>query len=244
MVYHISRGGQTYGPYTLADLKRYVESGHVLLSDMAKGDEMPEWVTVSQILNPSGIPSVSPQEPVAVPTYPSAYPPQPVYAPVAQYPDPPNLHWGLVLLFDMVTFKLFQMVWNLIFSSWMRRVQQNSKALLYYAAGYLLGIVYTFMYLPSFMEKIRHIIANDPAFQPHTSHVGLMYLIGFAAWLLKLLARFDMKRSLEEHFNTVEPIGFRISGVLTFFLGGLYIQSQLNRINEIKQAIRYQQFGR
>jgi len=244
MVYQISRGGQTYGPYTLADLKRYVDSGHVLLSDMAKGDEMPEWVTVSQILNPSRIPPIQPPEPVVDPAYPSAYPQQQTYVPLAQFPDPPNLHWGLVLLFDLLTAKLFQMVWNLIFASWMKRVQQNSKALIYYAAGYILGFFYTFLYLPSVLEQVRHIMAGDTGFHPHQAHAGLMYLAGFAAWIFKLLARFDMKRSLEEHFNSVEPIGFRMSGVLTFFFGGLYIQSQLNRINEIKQAIRYQQSGR
>ena len=48
-----------------------------------------------------------------------------------------------------------------------------------------------------------------------------------------------MKSSLEEHYNTVEPIGLRLNGVMVFFFGGLYIQSQLNKVNEIKQAMRY-----
>ena len=30
MQYHVSRNGQTYGPYTLEDLQRYVASGNVL----------------------------------------------------------------------------------------------------------------------------------------------------------------------------------------------------------------------
>ena len=77
----------------------------------------------------------------------------------------------------------------------------------------------------------------------HSSNIGLS-ILGLIAWALRLMARFNMKNSLEEHFNTVEPIGFRMSTVLTFFFGGIYIQSQLNRINEIKQAMRYQQFGR
>ena len=244
MLYQISRGGQTYGPYTLADLGRYVESGHVLLSDLAKSDEMPEWLTVAQILNPAGVP---PAPAIAEPGYTSQQSQTP-YVPAAQFapqfPDPPNLHWGLVLLFDIVTAKLFQMVWNLILSAWMRRVQPNSKALFYYAAGYVLGLIYTIMYLPAVMEQVQHILANDPGFHPHYAHGGLMSLIGLAAWVLKLLARFDMKSSLEEHYNTVEPMGFSMSGVLTFFFGGLYIQSQLNRINEIKRAMRYAQYGR
>ena len=51
MHYHVSRGGQTYGPYTLADLQRYVASGHILLNDLAKSEEMSDWIPVGQILN-------------------------------------------------------------------------------------------------------------------------------------------------------------------------------------------------
>ena len=46
MPYTVSRNGQTYGPYTLEDLQRYVASGNVLLTDMARSDEMPDWLPV------------------------------------------------------------------------------------------------------------------------------------------------------------------------------------------------------
>jgi hypothetical protein len=42
MLYHVTRGGQTYGPYTLEDLKKYVASGNVLPTDLAKSDDMPD----------------------------------------------------------------------------------------------------------------------------------------------------------------------------------------------------------
>jgi len=234
MVYQISRGGQTYGPYTLADLKRYVESGHVLLTDMAKGDEMPEWATVSQILNPSGVPPVAPPA-QADPAYAAGYAPHSTDVPVAQFPDPPNLHWGIVFLLDIVTFGLFQIVWNFILSAWMKRVQPNSQALLYYVGGYGLLFLNTGLSIPIYIAMIHH--------THYSSNLGLS-ILGIVAWALRLMARFNMKNSLEEHFNTVEPIGFRMSAVLTFFFGGIYIQSQLNRLNEIKQAVRYQQFNR
>lgn len=231
MLYQISRGGQTYGPYTLADLKRYVESGHVLLSDMAKSEEMAEWATVAQVLNPAGVP------PVAPPPAPgeTVYAPQPGHAPVAQFQDPPNLHWGLVLLFDFLTFGFFQLVWNFVLSAWMKRVQLSSKALLYYLGGYGLLFLNTGLSIPIYIAMLNH--------QHYSSNLGLS-LLGIIAWALRLMARFDMKNSLEEHFNTVEPIGFRMSAVLTFFFGGIYIQSQLNRINEIKRVMRYQTYGR
>ncbi len=234
MNYQITRGGQSYGPYTLADLQRYVASGHVLLSDLAKSEEMAEWVPVSQILNPSGLPPAA--EPPVPPAagYGGGYAQQPA-APAALYPDPPNLNWGLVLLFDFLTCGVFQLVWNLVISAWMKRVQPNSQAIIYYAVGYGLLLVYGGLSVPVFVGVMHHMVI--------TPHFGVR-IIGFVAWVIRILARFNMKSSLEEHYNTVEPIGFRMSGVLVFFFGGLYIQSQINRINEIKQAIRYRDFAR
>ena len=79
MPYHVSRDGQTYGPYTLEDLKRYVASGNILLTDMAKSDDAPEWVPVGQVLNVTGA------DPAAPPVMPPSYAPQvnPYGAPVA-----------------------------------------------------------------------------------------------------------------------------------------------------------------
>ena len=50
MHYQISRNGQEYGPYTLEDLQRYLTSGNVLPTDLAKGETMTEWVTVADLL--------------------------------------------------------------------------------------------------------------------------------------------------------------------------------------------------
>jgi hypothetical protein len=107
--------------------------------------------------------------------------------------------------------------------------------MLYYIGGYGLLFLNTGLSIPIYLAMMHH--------TQYHSNFGLS-ILGIIAWALRLMARFNMKSSLEEHFNTVEPIGFRMSGVLTFFFGGLYIQSQLNRINEIKQAIRFQQMGR
>lgn len=256
MNYQIKRGDRSYGPYTLSDLQRYVASGHVLPTDLAKSDEMTEWVPVSQVLN-TGAPAAfvpPPFQGAGGPpamgyqaTYPGGYAQPAGGAPVAQFDgrsdgrsdDPPNLNWWLVLLFDALTCGLFQMVWNIVFSVWMRRVQPNSNAIFFYIGGYLLGIVYSIGYVPLLMQQMQHALAHDSIVAPHIAHQALMSLLAFAGWVLKIVARFAMKSSLEEHYNTVEPIGLRLNGFLVFFFGGLYIQSQLNKVNEIKQAMRY-----
>ena len=241
MNYHIRRGDQNYGPYTLADLQRYVASGHVLLTDLAKSEEMAEWVPVSQILNPAGLPpAYEPAPSFGAPpaaayqggyAQPSAYTQAPTGAPVMQFEDPPNLSWGLVLLFDFLTCGIFQLVWNFILSAWMKRVQPASQAIIYYAVGYGLALINTGFTIPILMGAMHHQIGSS-------HHYGLN-AISFVAWVIRIVARFNMKSSLEEHFNTVEPIGLRLNGVMVFFFGGLYLQSQMNRINEIKRAMRY-----
>ncbi len=112
MHYQVSRNGQTYGPYTFEDLQRYVASGNVLPSDLAKSEEMAEWLPVSQLL--------SSQTSAATPTFasPGFANPDPAYSPMASqaglaaspYSDAPNLHWGLVLLFGLLTCSIFMWV--------------------------------------------------------------------------------------------------------------------------------------
>jgi len=233
MLYHVSRNGQMYGPYTLEDLRRYVASGHVLPTDLAKNDEMPEWLPVHQVLGSVGVGGFG-TSPVAYPQ--AAY----GYAPYGQasdypqaalaYPDPPNLPWVLELVLGFFTCGLFTVVWNIVIAAWLRRVQPNSQALMYYIIATVVVLLNSGTSFSVFYAMHHH---YGPHIHPVTS------LIGLAGWVLRLIARFTMRSSLEEHFNGPEPIGLRLSGVMTFFFGGIYFQYHLNRINEIKNAIRY-----
>src|ERR1700722_12141517 len=113
MTYQVSRNGQMYGPYALDDLKRYVASGNILPTDLAKSEEMPEWVPVSQILGTSSVP----REAYATPTAYAA--PSLTSQPTGvAYPDPPNLNWALELFLGFVTCALFVMVWILVIAAW------------------------------------------------------------------------------------------------------------------------------
>ncbi len=83
MNYMLMRNGQQYGPYTLADLQRYVAAGNILVSDLVKSEGMDNWVPLSQIIG---------NIPVPAPAAPQWTPP-----PMSPYPPPPSLHWGIVL---------------------------------------------------------------------------------------------------------------------------------------------------
>jgi hypothetical protein len=220
MTYQVSRNGQIYGPYTLEDLQRYVAAGNILPSDLAKGEDMPDWVPVAQILGSAAAP------PTPAYAVPAPYPQQPG----AAYPDPPNLNWGLELLLGFLTCRLFVVVWNLVIASWANRVQPASKALIWYIAA-------TVLFVLELGSSWTIVISLSHHVHPHHSLFG--NLIGIAAWVVRLIARFTLRDTLEQHFNGPEPLGLRLSAVMTFFFGGIYFQYKLNEISEIKQAIRY-----
>ena len=89
MNYFISRDGQQYGPYTLADLQRYTASGEILPTDLATSEGLDNPVPVSQIIGTIAIAPPLTHSSSSEATF---------------YPDAPNLHWGLVLLFTFLTF--------------------------------------------------------------------------------------------------------------------------------------------
>jgi GYF domain 2 len=233
MNYQVSRNGQMYGPYTLEDLRQYVASGNVLLTDLAKSDEMPEWIPVAQIL---GAPIPGTPTPGATGAVP-AYAPPTGYAPAtgAQYPDPPNLHWALELVLGLFTCGLFVVVWNLIIASWANRIQPAGKALMYY-------IIATVLIVLNLGGSWGVLIAVAHHHQHHQSILGT--LLSLATWVIRLVARFTLRDTLEQHYNGPEPLGLRMNAVMTFFFGGIYIQYKLNEINQIKQTLRYQNVAR
>lgn len=223
MQYQVSRNGQLYGPYTIEELQRYVASGHVLLSDLAKSADMPDWVPVSQVL---GGGAGLPPQPVAAAGY-SVIPPA---YPAVAYPDPPNLNWVLALLLGFFTCGLFFVVWDLVIAAWAKRVQPRSQALMYY-------IIATVLVVLNFGSSYGVFIALSQHHAVHRSIAG--NLLGIITWVIRLVARFTLRDTLEQHFNGPEPLGLRLNPVMTFFFGGLYFTYKLNEMTNRKQALRY-----
>ncbi len=241
MPYHISRNGQNYGPYTLDDLERYVASGHVLLTDLCRSDDDTSWRPVAEVLHTAGRPPATPTSGYGAAAYTPGPPSTNLYAPGGPQ-APPNLHWGLVLLFDVLTCSIFQLVWNIIMGAWFRRVAPPSKTLwLYIASAVLLVIQSITQQALGLMSGGRHgSIYNAPYnMRFFTGTAASFGLIVFITWITRLVARFNFRSELELHYNTVDPIGLRINPVLTFFFGGIYLQSILNHINEVKRLQAY-----
>jgi hypothetical protein len=241
MNYFIKREEKEYGPYSLADLQKYVASGNILLTDLCRSEGLTDWIPVSQVIGNIPVPSVpapvQQQQPVAGTVYgsPTGYGVSAanLAAPVvSQYPPPPNLHWGAVLALTIVTCWLFGWVWLFIQAAWAKKVNANSKALIYFSVAAAIYLVVIATSVGVGMASV-----GDPGL---ASYMPLIRILNIGAWVLMFVGCFNLKSTIEEHYNTAEPIGLTLSGAITFVmaffgLGQVYFQYHFTKINEMKR---------
>jgi len=228
MNYFIKRELNEYGPYSLADLQKYVASGNILLTDLCRSEGLTDWVPVSQVIGNIPVPAAAPQ-PAPGSVYGGSAPayaaPAGYAAPVvSQYPPPPSLHWGILVLLGVLTCGLFGWVWAFVQAAWVRKVDPESKALLYY--GISVGLL-VLMFGAGFAEGM--------AGRPGAANGGIFLICRIAGGIMWLVAAFNMRSSIEDHYYSKEPIGLSLNGVMTFFFSIYYFQYHFTRINEMKQ---------
>ncbi|HET8825849.1 MAG TPA: DUF4339 domain-containing protein [Terriglobales bacterium] len=207
MQYFVKRGEQKYGPYSLSDLQRYVQSGNIAPDDVTQSEGMSDWVPVSQVLG--NIPAM------AVTSGGAAAAPAPERELV---PLPPNWHWIIVLLLIVVTRQLFNLVWALIQANWARKLSGSNKAMVQiamYPAGIIAGIA-------------AIVVSRDLA-----PLAGLFIIAGV---IMLVIGVFSIRAAMEDYYNSTENIGLRLSGVMTFFFGTIYLQYHVNRIARWKKT--------
>jgi GYF domain 2 len=251
MRYYIKRDLNEYGPYTLADLQRYVAQGNIVMSDLARSEGMTDWAPVSQILGTIAVPVPAPATPPAatgtaysgtpagagtvysgVPAVTPGYGAAPAYgpAPTISGPVPPDFHWALVLVIGLFV-GIFSLVWLFIEASFVKKIRPQSNHL-----GFLIGaICCQFGSVFVFIVAIAVMAANNI----HEPPVVPFMLFGaaiLAGIVLHIVGIFKMRSAIEEYYNTVEPINLRLSGVMTFFFAVFYFQYHFYRIVQWKKT--------
>ena len=211
MEYFVRRGEQRFGPYSLSDLQKYVQSGNLVASDLAQSEGMADWVPLSQVLG--NIPAV---------TMGSGE----VAAAVAAQPQlvelPPNLHWSIVLILGLITRQLFNLIWALVQANWARKLIGDNKPMVLvamYPAGMVAGVV---------------MIALFKGQGSGMAALGTVFILGGA--IVYLFGVFSIKAAMEEYYNSTENIGLQMSGVMTFFFSTVYLQYHINSIARWKKT--------
>src|SRR5260370_17605971 len=99
MKYFIQRGLNEYGPYTLADLQRYVAQGNIAMTDLTRSEGMMDWVPVSQVIGNIPVPVPAAAAPAGGTVYSgtpgtcAVYAATPGYGPApTSLPLPPDFH--------------------------------------------------------------------------------------------------------------------------------------------------------
>jgi GYF domain 2 len=211
MNYMVKRGEESFGPYTLTDLQKYLQEGRVLPGDLAQSEGMTEWVPVSQIVGNIPLPALAPAG--------AAVPAQPLV------PLPPNLHWVLLLLLNLITRQFFNWIWAFVLANWARKLSGSNKPMVLvamYPAGFMAAI-----FAGAVTAALG--IGKDMALW----FVILFVLGGAIAYLFGI---FKIRDAMEEYYNSRENIALTLSGVMTFFFSSIYLQYHVNRIARWKKT--------
>lgn len=155
MMYYLTRGGTRYGPYSVEDVRRYLESGNISPSDRMEPEGGGAPLTAEQLVGPPGTqpsPEMSipphtatpasdarpgmgnfqPAQPVGTPGYGPAYPMQTMASAMPPgVPPPPGMDWWLLLILSVVTCSLFGYIWAIVQSRWVKKLDPGSRATLY-----------------------------------------------------------------------------------------------------------------
>ena len=135
------------------------------------------------------------------------------------YPNPPNMPWLAVLWVAMITAGIFGWIWAFVEAAWVRKVDPRSNA----------TVLLWFAVILNYGGLIATVVAAQ------TDGPPAVLLIPLAGNIFALVAAFKMRRSIQQHYNSAEPLGLKLSGVMTFFFSFLYLQYHFNHIVRMKE---------
>jgi Tfp pilus assembly major pilin PilA len=232
----IGQNGEKYGPYSEASVRQWMAEGKFAPDALAWRDGMPDWVPLSHFFFTAPGAAPQPPPPPAFRTQDHAYGgnafsaqryDQTGYAETgrADMPTPPSLHWGLVLLFSILSFGIFAIVWPFIQASWVRRIDPESKSRMLLIIALICFVIGEPIYWIGLTE-LTHGTGGS---------AGLGGLLLLARWILYLVAYFSMAGSIE---RVMSRYGIRpeIGRITLFFFPMFYLQAQLSWLARWKET--------
>jgi hypothetical protein len=172
-------------------------------------------------------PNAPPAQAAAAPTRPAA----PQRAPMAGQPAPPEMHWVLLLVLSWVTGGLAGVIWGFKQAAFVKKIDPASKAIPLLAASLVAMVIQVAVMLSAISSRSMSAMA---------SATGVAMLLNVVIVVVWVVAVFSMRTSIVRHYNSVEPIGLRLSGVMTFFFSILYFQFHFTRIAAWKRTGRWE----
>jgi len=140
-------------------------------------------------------------------------------------PTPPDCHWALVLVLSVFTFGLFSSFWMYKQATFVKKIDPSSNA-----PNWMVGVgvgllgnfaLYALALVISLTQGSWEASEGVRNFADIVGRLGTGFAIGLA---------FVMRSSLLRYYNYSEPIGLKLSPVMTFFFQFIYIQYHFSRI--------------
>jgi hypothetical protein len=210
--FRVSRNGKEFGPYTEADLRAYLASGNIVETDLVRSEQMKKWVSLKRMLPRLNKSAAEAARLSALRT---------------DLPSPPDIPWWMAMILEVLTGLTFFIAWDIVQAVWLRRVEKKSIALTLYAIAAALFIINARALYSEVLHNLFHM---------GLTHSTNATWLSVATFIVRVFARFSMRKSLLQHFNVTEPIGLKLSWLWTLIFGGLYFQYHFNHINEMKRA--------
>jgi GYF domain 2 len=172
------------------------------------------------------------------PAYGGGYAQQPVAGAV-----PPGLHWFVLLLLGCLTGGILMWIWIFVQASFVKKIEPRNKAIMWLLLGILgtVGSLGTLVYVIA-QFHIDFAALRDPEavtalvnlivayLKENVALIIVCYAGSFLGGICMIVGYFTMRGGIQRYYNTVEPIGLRLSGVMTFFFNILYFQYHFRRI--------------
>ena len=155
--------------------------------------------------------------------------PAPNPAASGAWPSPPDMQWYLVLIISMVC-GFFALYWFYTQMAFVKKLDPASKAMKMIFGGWAIafgGVL---------IGAILGAALSDSALAVVPMLLTLVCYLG--GIISVILGVFNMRTSIERHYNTVENIGLKLSPVMTFFFNLYYFQYHFARIAEWKKTGR------
>ena len=152
-------------------------------------------------------------------------------------PMPPDMQWYILLLINIFC-GLFGLYWLFKQAGFVQQIDPQSTAKKKYTMG-LIALIGSYVFI--FAVSMIAAMADMPSLGI-LSMVGMIGVLGGVVYLI--LAHFEMRKSIHNYYNTVEPMGINLmdtqGAVLTFFFNMYFFQYHFANIAARKKAMGHQ----
>jgi len=152
-------------------------------------------------------------------------------------PMPPDMQWYILLLINIVC-GFFGLYWIFKQAGFVQQIDPQSTAKKKYTMG-LIALIGSYVFI--FLVSMIAAMADMPSLGI-LSMLGMIGVLGGVVFLI--LAHFEMRKSIHNYYNTVEPMGINLmdtqGAVLTFFFNIYFFQYHFANIAARKKAMGHQ----